>query len=276
MKAVGVLLMSLVSVTAQTNTITFTKVTHPPAANFPAAVLADNPVAYWRLNDAGNPATNKSCALDSTGTFNGVYESAVKNGFDHVVGPSYAGFETNNSAARFANGTAHSYVSVPPLNLNTNTVTITAWVYPIGSIDHPPPAVSSLVFCRPGDDACGLYADGSQLAYVWNQNATDTYRWNSGLVVPRQQWSFVALVVSPSNAILYLCNSSGQFSATNSIPHTSEAFNANTLIGGDSWDGGSGIRSFDGLIDEVAIFKSSLSAWQILDLFDSAIGRTVR
>jgi hypothetical protein len=40
--------------------------------------------------------------------------------------------------------------------------------------------------------------------------------------------------------------------------------------------GGSGMRSFDGLMDEVAIFKSSLSAWQILDLYDSAIDRIVR
>ncbi len=52
----------------------------------------------------------------------------------------------------------------------------------------------------------------------------DTYNWLSGLVPPLQQWSYVALVISPQSAVIYLCNTSGVQSATNAIAHTAEAF----------------------------------------------------
>ncbi|MGA3180951.1 MAG: LamG-like jellyroll fold domain-containing protein, partial [Verrucomicrobiota bacterium] len=239
-------------------------------AAFASAVMPDKPVAYWRLNETNSTLAGNLTAVDMTGNFNGVYGAASANG---VAGPDgasgFAGFESFNTAAQFTSGVAHSFVTIPDLNLNTNTVTISAWIYPIGT----PANAAGLVFCRPGGDASGFnFGTSGQLGYTWNQNNSDSWGWNSGLVPPLQQWSFVALVISPANAIIYLCNTNGIQSATNAVASTAEAFNTSTLIGGDTDDGGNGARTFNGIMDEVAVFNSSLSQEQVLNLYFNAVG----
>ncbi len=237
---------------------------------YAAAVLADRPVAYWRLNESGSKASGNIKAADATSRFDGVYGKAVG---DSVAGlrPSngFQGFEPTNYAAQFTNGIANSYVTVPSLNLNTNTVTITAWIYPVST----PASYAGLVYGRHNNDAWGLgFTTLGQLGYTWNQGNPSTWGWASGLVPPLLQWSFVALVISPSNAVVYLCNSFGQYSATNAIPHFNEAFDANTLIGDDSADLGGGERTFGGGMEEVALFNFSLASSQVLSLYSAAGG----
>ncbi len=241
-----------------------------PAAAYPTGVLAANPVGYWRLNETNNTASGAVVAMDATGNHNGIYGT---NSADGVSGPTpsagFPGFESTNTAAEFTNGLAHSFITLPALNLNTNTVTITAWIYPKGTVAN----YASIVMCRnaPNTDACGLdFRLGGQLGYVWNQGNLNTGNWNSGLYPPVGQWSFVALVVSPNSAVTYLCNAAGVFSATNRIAHNVEVFTANTLIGGDTADGGNGARTLNGIIDEVAVFNYSLTAGQISNLYVSS------
>jgi hypothetical protein len=207
--------------------------------------------------------------VDVTGNHNGIYGT---NSADGVPGPTpsagFPGFESTNTAAELTNGLAHSFITLPALNLNTNTVTITAWIYPKGTVSN----YSSILMCRnaPNTDACGLdFRVGGELGYVWNQGSLNTGNWNSGLYPPVGQWSFVALVVSPNSAITYLCDAAGEFSATNPIAHDVEVFTANTLIGGDTADGGNGARTLNGIIDEVAVFNYSLTQKQIFDLYFS-------
>jgi hypothetical protein len=243
---------------------------------FPTAVMAAQPVGYWRLNETGKTSTGKLVAADAAHSFKGVYGSASADG---VAGPTpsegFPGFESDNTGAQFTYGVAQSFVTLPALNLNANTVTITAWVYPSGI----PAYYSGIVFCRNDNtgDASGLcFTENGQIGYTWNQNDEDTWGWMSGLVPPQGQWSFIALVVSPDSAVAYLCNAGGQFSATNAITHTAEAFNSSTLIGGDNGDGGNGTRTFNGEMDEVAIFKYALTPAQVLDLYFEAAGGSPR
>ena len=237
--------------------------------SFVTAVMLDNPVGYWRLNETNSTASGTLTAVDMTGTYNGVYGSSAEDG---VAGPDPAtgfdGFESFNTGAEFANGVNNSFVTLPDLNLNTNTVTLSAWIYPIGT----PASYAGLIFCRPDGDASGLnFTTGGQLGYTWNQNNSDTWSWSSGLVPPAQQWSFVALVTSTENAIIYLCNTNGVQSATNSVASTAEAFNSSTLVGDDADDGGNGSRTFNGIMDEVAIFNSALSPDQIFNLYFNGV-----
>jgi uncharacterized repeat protein (TIGR03806 family) len=242
--------------------------------SFPSAVLAANPVGYWRLNETGNTSSGTLLAADFTQNFNGLYGGASADG---VPGPTpslgFPGFESNNTAAQFTNDVANSFVTLPALNLNTNTVTITAWIYPVGT----PADYSGIVFCRNDGDASGFcFTDGGQLGYTWNDNAEDTWSWMSGLIPPAGQWSFIALVVSPSNAVVYLCNTNGQSSATNAVASTVEAFSSSTLIGDDNADGGDGGRTFNGVMDEVAVFNDALTQTQLLNLYFSAAGGAPR
>jgi fibronectin type 3 domain-containing protein len=223
------------------------------------ALSALNPVGYWRLNE-----TSDTNAADYFGLHNGTYGANSARGLPGPQPPSAPGFEPTNKAVCFTNGVNNSYVVLPPLNLNTNTATITAWAYPLGSIA----SYSGLVFCRNGSDASGLcYTTNNFLGYTWNTNSSATWSYKSGLIVPQNQWSFVALVVAPTRAILYLYSSNSLFSATNAIAYTTEAFSGLTLIGDDAT---SSSRVFGGLMDEVAIFNYALTETQLQQLYASA------
>ncbi|MGC9943586.1 MAG: LamG-like jellyroll fold domain-containing protein [Verrucomicrobiota bacterium] len=157
--------------------------------SFVSAAMTDGPVGYWRLNETNSTASGTLTAVDQTGNYNGAYGSAAADG---VPGPDpasgFAGFESLNTAAQFTYNEANSFVSLPDLNLNTNAVTISAWIYPIGT----PGSYCGLVFCRPNGDASGLnFTSGGQLGYTWNQNNQNTWSWSSGLIPPLQQWSLV-------------------------------------------------------------------------------------
>lgn len=250
-----------------TSVATLTVVAEP---RFAQAVMAADPAGYWRLNETGPTSGGNLVAADAMQNFNGVYGSGSGDG---VSGPTpflgFPGFESDNTSVALTNGVANSCVILPALNLNSSAVTITAWIYPIGT----PADYCGIVFCRPDGDAAGFgFTDNGQIGYTWNQNNQDTWSWMSGLVPPSGQWSFVALMVSPGSAVIYLCNTNGVFSATNVVANDAEAFNSNTLIGDDPQDGGSGSRTFNGRIDEVAIFNYTLTPAQLMNLYFNGAG----
>jgi hypothetical protein len=262
----------------QSQSVTLT-VVNPSGEAYEAAVLATSPkpVAFYQLNEMNDPLAN-AYVFDYLGGYVGTYGAGVQNGFNGISGPTagqgFPGFASGNKAAQFANGTGSSRVSVPAWNLNTNTVTLTAWINPSG----PQLGNEGIVFCRAGTTVAGLNYSGETdtnlsytLGYTW---ANDYYSWgwNSRLVAPPGQWSFVALVVSPTNAVIYLMNSNGLVSATNVLTHAVQNFDGTTLIGDDNNDGGNGTRVFNGTIDDVAVFNASLSKDQLFALFSTGSG----
>ncbi len=256
-----------------------------PAANtYGAAGLSDGPVAYWRFNETNDPSTGILPAYDATGhNYDGLYGANSQNSFNEIAGPqppAFPGFETNNGAFASANALTNSWVTLPPLNLDTNAVTITLWIYP----NSTEPTFGGLFFNRNNTDAAGIGFGGTQnasgmaeLGYTWNTNNGDTWGFNSGLYPPMNQWSFVALVVQPTQATLYLYYidpNTGQpdlLSSINAIAHGPEAFSGGTTaIGTDPAD--LNTRAFSGNIDEVAVFQSALTSDQILSLFGKGSG----
>lgn len=147
-----------------------------------------------------------------------------------------------------------SYASIPALNLHTNTLTITGWINRNGSQN----TYTGIVFCRAGTTTCGLsFGSANELRYNWN-NVSATYNWNSGLVTPAGQWTFVALVITPSNATIYMQPLGGAMqSATKAVANTAAAFDGVTDIGTDPLNN---TRYFNGSMDEVRIYNTSLSA----------------
>jgi YD repeat-containing protein len=71
-------------------------------------------------------------------------------------------------------------------------------------------------------------------------------------------------VVEPDKATAYLIDSTGTKSATNAVTHAARAFTDNIRIGGDPNNAN---RTFDGRIDEVAIFDHALTAAQLESLY---------
>ena len=162
-------------------------------------------------------------------------------------------------------GIAASVVTLPNLNLYTNNVTFSAWIFPTNNIG----ASSGIIFNRNGaDSADGFCFSGTTsggtagLGYTWNNNASITYNYNSALYPQTNVWNYVALVITPTNANFYLDyqdkngiyhEQSAVFGITN---HIKEGFNGGTIeIGGDSI-GGTG-RIINGRISEAADVQSS-------------------
>src|SRR5206468_1203255 len=95
-----------------------------------------------------------------------------------------------------------------------------------------------------------------------------TYAYVSGLVIPSNQWSFVAVVIEPTKASLYLGTNGVLNTAVRSVPHTSEAWAGNGQIGSEG--GSPDYRIFDGSIDEVAVFNYAFTPTQVLNLYQHA------
>ena len=253
----------------------------PSGEAYEAAVLDAGPVAFYQLNETSDPAAN-ALAFDFVGGGVGNYGTGVQNGNAayNIAGPlptgGFPGFATANKAAQFQSGVGTSRISISPWNLNTNTVTLTAWVKPADA--QLQFGYAGLVFCRGNGTVAGLNYSGAvdisgnpTLGYTWN-NEWETWSWNSGLVPPAGQWSLVALVVSPTNATMYVMNANGIVSASHPYEHVAQAFNGTTLIGDDSNDGGDGSRVFSGTIDDVAVFNKALSGAELAALYSAGSG----
>ncbi|HZM04062.1 MAG TPA: immunoglobulin domain-containing protein [Candidatus Saccharimonadales bacterium] len=260
---------------------------------YDAAVLADTPVVYYRLNDIGNPSSNNVVAYDNAGGFNGIYGIDVTNGSAGVQGPGptngYPGFAANNPAAFFSPADTNSWITLPPWNLNTNSVTFTAWVNPAAT----EPGLAGIVMTGTTNNTyAGLdyyyQADNNgnvNLAYQWNEGAgnDEDVFYQSALPTPTGEWSFVAVAVTPTNATLYVFNAQGTNSAVDSSanagifdPNGSTnlvmPFNNPEYIGSDPNGGSFGSQNFNGTISDVAVFNQTMSSDQLTTLYNAALG----
>ena len=144
------------------------------------------------------------------------------------------------------------YASIPPLNITTNNFTITAWVKPFGI----QPDYSGIVMANGSAAGLNFRGGNNTLGYHWPDGGQ--WWWDSGLIVPEDEWSYVAMVVTPDDVTLYL----------NGIPSTqtisiSEAEIGSMLVGSyQNW----GSRYYTGQIDEVRIWNRSLSQNEIREL----------
>jgi hypothetical protein len=142
---------------------------------------------------------------------------------------------------------------LPALNLNSNTVTITTWVW----IHPSEPLADSdgIVFCRSGSTVSGLRGGGT-LKYHWNDQY---YGWNSGLTLSKSTWHFVAMAISPTQALLCVDDQT----AVNVNNHVAEAFDGETRIGMHNYSS----SYIPAKIDDVRIYNRTLSVSELNELY---------
>jgi hypothetical protein len=256
----------------------------PPASSYAygAQVLAYGPLAYWPLNDTNDPSTGGSPAYDASGNgYYGAYGVFAENGFDGVTGPQapqFPGFPNVNGALESLFGNESTYVSTSLGTAVASNITYIAWINPSG----PQAAWNGIMFDRGGPGVgfnFGGVQDGtgmSELGYTWiSTNDANTYNWNSYLYPTANQWSFVALTLTPTGATIYLVNQAGVVQSTNQVlPETASEFGVSLHIGNDGIFGDNGTRTFNGSISSAAIFLTALSSNQIITLGDVGLGIT--
>ncbi len=260
-----------------TNTIPETLAIVAPNGTFETGLAADAPLHLYGFNDTGSPSPGPAQAYDNIAADNGTYGVNCENGSTPIFGPlpsdGFPGFSTTNYAVfmQYNDEPCNVQVSSPWL-LDTNTVTITAWINP----SYLPQVLGTVIVMNNagnGDiEGIDFVTNGEGLAYdlgyIWN-NDSGTANWDSGLTPPAGQWSFVALVVTPTSATISMMNANGITNATFVHNHANAAFAGKTIIG-DNPGHLSGAYTFDGAIDEVAVFNRALTQNQVANLYADA------
>ncbi|MCX7045115.1 MAG: hypothetical protein NTX50_06485 [Candidatus Sumerlaeota bacterium] len=199
------------------------------------------PVAYWKLDE-----TTGVVAYDSSG--NGKNGDVLGGAVWLTTGGVYGG-------AIQLNGT-DTAVSISALNLNSNHVTISAWVRRNGTQVNN----TGLVFCRGGGTISGLRVNANTLRSTWNNaNISTTF------VPPNGQWALAAMVIEPSTTTVYLISAtSGLQVSVNATTNAMQAFNAITNLG---YDSAASTRRLNGGMDDVRIYNRSLTRAEIQALY---------
>ena len=209
-----------------------------PAPTFVSSTTVRNPKVVF-----GSPGIY-TATMTLNGTYTSTLQIAVNNlcEADTIPGKSVV----------LAGNANESAVALPALSLTTNTMTVTAWIKITGTQSD-----YASIFMHDGASAGFNFVPGNNhLGYHWDSGA---WWWDSGLAVPTDQWTHVAMVVEPSGVTLYV-NGVG---AKNSFTVPTMVLNDIFRLGSyKDWGG----RFVNGEIEEFCLFNSSLSRNQIREL----------
>ncbi len=226
------------------------------AQEFVQSKMCEGPVGWWKFDEGSGTTARNSGRIGSCsdGELNNMDDG------DWVSGIAGKALEFDG---------IDDDVMIAVLGLNSNTVTISAWVKREGEQS----AYAGIVFSRDGDTIAGVglgstgepqWQANQELYYGWN-DAEGTWKFHSGLIIPDGKWVFVALVLEPKMATLYLREDEKLSSAINSVEHSTEEFNGVSRIGNDKKPGFPS-RYFKGMIDDVRVYGRALSAEEIKQL----------
>jgi hypothetical protein len=240
-----------------------------PSQSATLSVFKATLVGLWRFNEASGTNILDSSGLGNNGTLAG------ENGNVPVRVPGQSGF---GSALSFANdGTDHAYVTIPSsgsLTIGetaTNPWTITAWAYE--NSDGTGDFVATYGRILVIDDGTALQlesgASGDAEFYTWARGNTE---WQLGWaaypsVTPLlDQWEHWAVVYDGTNLTLYRDGNQGPNGGVASQPVTAPlagypGFHDAILIGSELAQPAN--RTWNGLLDDVAVFTIALSQSQI-------------
>lgn len=221
------------------------------------SVLRDlNATWSWSF-PGGSPATsnlrNPKVVYTQTGQYDVTLVVSDQFGTDTAVISKMISVDNRCHIDETAGGalkqnTHPDYVKVQNLDLQVTHFTITAWVKPNGIQSE-----YTSLFMNDGNAAGFNFRESNNtLAYHWPGGA---WWWDSGLEVPANQWSYVAMVVQPGSVTLYV----NGIAATHSTGVESVLL-GNVRIGNyQGWDG----RTFKGEIDEMCLWNRALTIDEI-------------
>jgi WD40 repeat protein len=268
----------------------------PPPNSFASAVISNGygVIGFWPLNETNDPSTGTAEAYEWIGGYNGIYEWNANNGggnalygtgpvpFSKVAGPNLPGLSYSSAYGSVQNTLPWTFINVPVTPTfpggagiaNSTNATMVAWIYPNIATEA---SQTGLAVERVSAQNDGLFYGNTGggvstpncLGYTWDNGPTSapyTWEYNSGLNIPAYTWSMVALVITPSNAVFYVCNTNaGIITTYTNQANIYQSWGYDMAIGTDIY--GVTSRAFGGNMSSLAIFTNSLSATQIEALY---------
>ncbi len=280
------------------------------AGTYSSAVLTNNPVAYYRLDEtSGATAANIGAASGIDGNYVNIPGMTVNNTSNYgQAGPrpgAFLSFEANNNSVLFdpedgSTATSNTFprVEVPVVDSSsplaiTGALTLEAWVKRAPQLvgasnnegivgrylsDADPgtagtqPGRAYVLYFDSGTDGTLGTPDGSPgigfaLSSSGSFQSANSYEFAAN--IPVGEWTHVAVVYDPGQRIEAYINGTSIATITTGVLN-SPLFSgmANLWIGQQFT--GQDIWSFEGNIDEVAIYSAALSDEQIAAHYNAA------
>ena len=200
--------------------------------------------SYWNLDETSGTSAQDASVFANTANAVGGLDFGVSS----VAGKFGTAIQLDG---------VDDHLQAPALNLNSNTVTITGWIKRNGDQN------SYSGIAMSGITSGMNFINATNLGYHWA--GSTVWQWNSGLTVPNDQWTFVALAVEPTKAVYYMNPGTGMQSATNTTTHAVDEFSNIFRLGScDGWSG----RYFNGAIDDFRVYDKTLSSTEIQAVYD--------
>jgi len=217
---------------------------YDPSADGPSAysdaVLADEPVGYWRLGEPSGTTAN-----DAAGSNNGVYGPLPEQGADSLVPADPA-----NAAAAFDGHDDRVEVEHADPIAPEEQVTVEAWIEP----DQLPTSAFNGIVVKPF--AYTLQFNGPRLEFTVIQNGVRHRAQAPPGTVQAHRAYHVVGTYDGAHVRLYI---DGEEAAE--IPLTGGIGPADRDLSIGSWDNDE--EYFDGTIDDVAVYDTALNAEEI-------------
>ncbi len=204
-------------------------------------VSDDSLLGWWTFDDV-----DAGSAVDWSG-----------HGLHGMIHGAPAWTEGPAGGAVVLDGANDYFTTSAPAEVTLSAATMTAWIMP-----NKVHGIAGIIFHR-GTDVCSMNLMASnQLGYHWL--VAGTWGYNSGLVVPMNEWSFVALVVEPEQATLYLDGT--DLWSVNPITHDPALFDTGIVLG---FDPAVSDRCFSGALDDLRLYTQALTADEIGEVMDN-------
>jgi hypothetical protein len=221
------------------------------AKSYRDEVIADNPVAYWRLGE-----TSGTTLVEDGGNYSGSYTgSPTLNSAGAVAG---------NAAAAFNGSSQYAEVAYSE-NLNPSVFSVEAWAYPTGGAGNFRAVLSSRNVQSGPLILSGfiIYASDSNKWQFW-LGAGSAWSRPDGPSVSLNEWVHLVGTFDGTAQRLYV---NGVLQATATPSFITNAARPLRIAAG--LNEGSPDFYFPGSIDEVAIYNTALSAARIAAHYDA-------
>lgn len=222
--------------------------------------IADNIVAYWKLNESSGNAADE--VGSNTGTVNGATQGAtgkISTGYDFDGASDYINVGTGNILS------------------HDTAITISAWISPdnMGQGNY-----GRIVFRRNSSSSTeGISfnldgATGTNRIWFIVEGSTDVKRVSNDNAVSTGVYQHVVATwdgtTTATGIHIYVNGSEVTYSTTQNGATLTSCAGQTTYIG----QRGDGNREFDGKIDEVGIWERALTSSEVTKLYNSGNGLT--
>ena len=166
-----------------------------PSGNlaYRAAVLADSPSAYWRLNESSG-----SAVLDESGNGNNAtYDGATLN---------QSGIFAENNAAKTSGSSNPLFEKSGFGDITSNDFTLEMWLYPTRNGSDRQPADSAFLAAKGFFSVNGWYLSRQyeELAFVTSQTGDFQFSDSSSGSCPLSEWTHFPFKRSGARFLIYI------------------------------------------------------------------------